>query len=201
MDFCLSLGRLEEESAMKLMLEEESRERRKEVQRLKKEDWIQRYWKKETKAINAKMTKLELEDNIGVRILEEILTKVLETAENALEMEVDNFDCCEVCMDVTEEVNNWVDVRYGIQNNADDVQTEIILDLEGLDLETGNGLRVGYEIETKDDKEECIISVHCTGNCADDIENETVIECGLRVGISPEKVDRNGLEVGIITEE
>ena len=105
------------------------------------------------------MTKLELEDNIGVRILEEILTKVLETAEKALEMEVDNFDYPEVCMDVTEEVNNWVDVRYGIQNNADEVQTEIILDLEGLDLETGNGLRVGNEIETEDDKEECIISV------------------------------------------
>ena len=47
MEICLRLGRLEEESAMKLMLEEESRERRKEVQRLRK------------------MTKLELEDNIG----------------------------------------------------------------------------------------------------------------------------------------
>ena len=100
-------------------------------------------------------------------------------------------------MEVTEEVNNWVDVRYWVHNNTEDVQTEIIIDLEGLDLETWHGLRVGNEIENKNDKEECIISVHCTGNCADDIENEKVTECGLRVGICPDKVDRNGLGVGI----
>ena len=35
MEICLRLGRLEEERAMKLMLEEESREIRKEVQRMR----------------------------------------------------------------------------------------------------------------------------------------------------------------------
>ena len=87
-----------------------------------------------------------------------------------------------------------------VQNITKEDQTEVVMDLEGLDLETGHGLRIGNEIENENDKEECIISVHCTGNCADDIENEKVTECGLRVGISPEKDDRNGLGVGI-TEE
>ena len=89
-----------------------------------------------------------------VSIMEEIFTEVFETAEKALEKDVDNFDSPEVCMEVTEEVNNWVDddieielagarerrvtefkdsldsnVRYGVQNNTEDVQTEVIMDL------------------------------------------------------------------------
>ena len=88
-------------------------------------------------------------------------------------------------------------VGEAVHNITQDGQAEVVVDLE--DMETGNGLRVVND----NDPEECIISLHCTGNCAEDrnnMENENETECGLRVGINPEKDSRNGLGVGI-TEE
>ena len=115
---------------------------------------------------------------------------MFETAEKALEMDVDNGHSLEVGMEVTSEVSNWADgdieleaagaretmdtdfsdsldsrVGYVVQNITKEDQTEVVMDLEGLDLETGHGLRVGNEVEN--DQEECIISVHYTGNCAE----------------------------------
>ena len=96
MEICLRLGRMEEEKAIKLMLGQENRDMRKELQKVKKEDWNQRYWKKETEVITSKMTKLELDEDIGVTIMEEILAGVTETAEKALEMDMDTSHSLEV---------------------------------------------------------------------------------------------------------
>ena len=136
------------------------------------------------------MTKLELEDDNGVKIMEEILTKVVETAEKALDMEMDTSLSLGVGMENNSEVRTWADVdiemetavaeelvemevddRLGemvvevVHNITQDGQAEVVVDLE--DMETGNGLRVVND----NDPEECIISVHCAGNCVYNIYN------------------------------
>ena len=121
---------------MRLMLEEENRDRRKEWQKIKKEDWNQRYWQKETEVITSKMDKLELDENFGVAIMKEILARVTEIAEKALEMGMDISHNFEVVIESNLGVGNWVDLGMemeaaGAGENMDMEMNDSLGKLEG----------------------------------------------------------------------
>ena len=117
MEICLKLGRMEEEKAMRLMMEKENRDMRKELQKVKKEDWNQRYWQKETEVITSEMNKLELDEDIGVTIMKEILAGVTEIAEKALEMDMDldTSHSFEVGIKSNLGVGTWADLDMDME--------------------------------------------------------------------------------------